>query len=93
MLFAAVVYAALRRRRERRAAGFVPSPAAPPLAGMLWEEAWLLAACLVRRARTPSGALSATTAILVIVLLGDMTPGPVAAAPVRYGLAVLTAPA
>ena len=91
MLFAAAAYAALRRRRERRTAGSIPSPAGPPLARMLGEEAWLLAARLVRRARTPGGALSATTAILVIVLLGDMTPGPVAAAPVRYGLAVLTA--
>lgn len=59
---------------------------------MLGEEAWLLAARLVRRARTPGGALSAAvTAILIIVLLGDMTPGPVAPAPARYLLALLTA--
>ncbi|MDQ3575021.1 MAG: hypothetical protein M3378_04030 [Actinomycetota bacterium] len=91
MLFAAVC-AALRRRRCRRTASSTPSPAAPSLAWMLGEEAWLLAARLGRRAWTPGGALTAaTTAILVVVLLGDMTPGPVAVAPARYGLAVLTA--
>jgi len=92
MLFAAAVYTALRRRRERRAAGPVPSPAVPSLARMLLDEAWLLAARLARRAWTRAGALTAAvTAILVIVLLGDMTPGPVAPAPARYLLAVLTA--
>ncbi len=92
MLFAAAVYTALRRRRERRTAGSRPSPPAPSLATMLREEFWLIASRLALRAWTPAGALTAAiTAMVVVVLLGDMTPGPVATAPVRYGLAVLSA--
>ncbi len=92
MLFAAAVYAALRRRRERRMAGSSPSPPAPSLACMLLDEVWLAAPRVARRAWTPAGALTAVvTATVVMVLLGDMTPGPVAPAPVRCGLAVLSA--
>jgi len=59
---------------------------------MLREEVWLVASRLGRRAWTPTGALTAAvTAMVVVVLLGDMTPGPVTAAPVRYGLALLGA--
>ncbi len=92
MLFAAAVYAALRRRRERRMAGFSPSPPAPSLACMLLDEVWLAATRLARPAWTPAGTLTAAiTATVVMVLLGDMTPGPVVPAPVRYSLAVLSA--
>ena len=91
MLFAAAVYAALRRRRERRMTGSSPRPPAPSLACMLLEEVWLAATRLARRAWTPAGALTAAiTATAVMVLLGDMTPGPVAPAPVRYSLALLS---
>ncbi|MDP8975238.1 MAG: hypothetical protein M3N28_02510 [Actinomycetota bacterium] len=92
MLFAAAVYAALRRRRERRMASSSPSSPAPSLACILREESWLVASRLARRAWTTAGALTAAvTATVVIVLLGDMTPGPVAPAPVRYSLAVFSA--
>lgn len=92
MLFAAAVYTALRRRRERRSTASAQSPPAASLACMLWEEVWLVATRLARRAWTPVGALiAAVTAMVVVLLLGDMTPGPVAAAPLRYGLALLGA--
>lgn len=91
MLFAAAVYAALRRRRERRSSPSPPPPPAPSLACMLREEVWLVVMRLARRVRAPAGALgAAVTGMVVILLLGDMTPGPVAAAPVRYGLALLS---
>lgn len=92
MLFAAAVYTALRRHRERRSTASAQSPQAASLACMLREEVWLVVMRLARRVRAPAGALgAAVTATVVILLLGDMTPGPVAAAPVRYGLALLSA--